>query len=93
MHTLKNSGDFQCVIDEQIIALYWARQEAAIAETALKYGGLCTRVAGNILASREDSEECVNDTYFAAFYPYYGRKSCGGRRLWSGYRRIMRKTS
>lgn len=67
MHTLKNSGDFQCVNDEQIIALYWARQEAAIAETALKYGGLCTRVAGNILASREDSEESVNDTYFAVW--------------------------
>lgn len=53
--------------DEQIIALYWARQEAAITETALKYGGLCTRIAGNILPSREDSEECVNDTYLAVW--------------------------
>lgn len=49
--------------DEQIITLYWARNEAAIAETASKYGGLFFRIASNILSSREDSEECVNDTY------------------------------
>ena len=44
--------------DETIIALYWVRDEAAIHETFLKYGGLCARIAGNILASREDGEEC-----------------------------------
>ena len=49
--------------DSNIIALYWARSEAAISETAEKYGKLCRFVAGNILASPEDSEECVNDTY------------------------------
>ena len=27
--------------DEQIIALYWARQETAIAETSGKYGSYC----------------------------------------------------
>ena len=50
--------------DERIIALYWARDEDAIAETSSKYGKLCHLVAANILSSREDSEECVNDTYF-----------------------------
>lgn len=49
--------------DERIIALYWARDEDAIAETAAKYGRLLFRIADNLLASREDSEECVNDTY------------------------------
>ena len=49
--------------DERIIALYWARDEDAIAETSSKYGKLCHLVAANILSSREDSEECVNDTY------------------------------
>ena len=49
--------------DKQIIDLYWARSESAIAETAAKYGSFCHRIAYNILASREDSEECVNDTY------------------------------
>ena len=49
--------------DRDIIALYWQRMEAAIHETATKYGGLCYTIAHNILFSREDSEECVNDTY------------------------------
>ena len=51
--------------DEDIIALYWARDERAIRETSLKYGRLCRSIAGNILASREDCEECVNDAYLA----------------------------
>ena len=51
--------------DIRIIELYWERKEEAIKETSLKYGGLCTHIARNILSSYEDSEECVNDTYFA----------------------------
>lgn len=53
--------------DSGIIELYWTRMEEAISETALKYGKLCYRIANNILANREDSEECVNDTYLAAW--------------------------
>lgn len=53
--------------DNKIIELYWERKEIAIKETSLKYGGLCTRIAQNILSSYEDSEECVNDTYFAVW--------------------------
>lgn len=49
--------------DERIIELYWARDEDAIRETASKYGKLLFHITGNILSSREDSEECVNDTY------------------------------
>ena len=49
--------------DSMIIDLFWERSESAINETALKYGNYCTRIAMNILQSREDSEECVNDTY------------------------------
>lgn len=51
--------------DNRIIELYWERKEEAIKETSLKYGSLCTHIARNILASYEDCEECVNDTYFA----------------------------
>ena len=40
--------------DRDIIALYWQRMEAAIHETAAKYGGLCYTIAHNILSSRED---------------------------------------
>lgn len=53
--------------DNQIIALYWARSENAISETAKKYGNYCHRVALRILDSREDSEECVNDTWLKAW--------------------------
>lgn len=53
--------------DDGIIELYWERKENAIKETALKYGKLCTYIAKNILSSYEDSEECVNDTYFAVW--------------------------
>lgn len=49
--------------DHDIVALYLARDERAIAETAGKYGGLCMQVSMNILDSRPDAEECVNDTY------------------------------
>lgn len=53
--------------DKEIIALYFGRSEQAIRETAGKYGGLCANIAYNILGSREDAEESVNDTYFAVW--------------------------
>ncbi|MCL2055552.1 MAG: sigma-70 family RNA polymerase sigma factor [Oscillospiraceae bacterium] len=49
--------------DELIIGLYFSRSEAAITETEKKYGGYLLKIAMNILQSREDSEECVSDTY------------------------------
>ena len=49
--------------DKQIVELYWARSERAIAETDSKYGKLCHRIAFHILTDSQDSEECVNDTY------------------------------
>lgn len=53
--------------DAGIIALYFARDERAIEETAAKYGRLCFGIAKNILGSGEDSEECVNDTYLSVW--------------------------
>ena len=53
--------------DENIIELYFARDERAIAATSEKYNGYCMQIAMNILGSHEDSEECVNDTYLAAW--------------------------
>ena len=49
--------------DNEIIELYFSRSENAISETDRKYGSLCRSVAFGILDSREDGEECVNDTY------------------------------
>ena len=35
--------------DSQIVALYWARDEAALSESAVKYGNYCRAIAWNIL--------------------------------------------
>jgi len=53
--------------DDQIVALYWQRDEAAIQETAKAYGNYCYRIAYDILHSEQDAEECVNDTYVKAW--------------------------
>ena len=49
--------------DNQIVELFWARAEQAIAELAAKYGRLCRGIAYRILDSRPDAEECESDTY------------------------------
>ena len=49
--------------DQEIISLYFDRNEQAIKETDTKYGKTCMQVSMNILHSRPDAEECVNDTY------------------------------
>ena len=53
--------------DFSIIQLYHRRDEAAIRESERKYGPLCRSIARNILTIREDAEECVNDTWHAAW--------------------------
>ncbi len=53
--------------DAAIIDLYWARDSRAIDETGFKYGSYLTRVAMNLLGIPEDAEECVSDTYLAAW--------------------------
>ncbi len=49
--------------DSQIIELYWARKEEAIACTEEVYGRKLYVLSDRILRSREDAQECVNDTY------------------------------
>ena len=53
--------------DKTIVALYWERSEAAIEHSQQKYGKYCYRIADNILHNREDSQECVNDTWVRAW--------------------------
>lgn len=53
--------------DSEIIDLYWARSEAAIAETKKAYDSYCHAISYNILCNHEDAEECVNDTYWKAW--------------------------
>ncbi len=70
--------------DAKIVELYWVRSDAALMETAKKFGPYCHTIAYNVLENVEDSEECVNDTYMrawnsmpdkrpAALAPYLGR--------------------
>jgi len=53
--------------DEKIIDLYWSRDENAITETHLKYKNYLFSIAYNIVHYKPDCEECLNDTYLAAW--------------------------
>ncbi len=53
--------------DHKIVDLYWQRSENAIKETAGKYGKMLDGISYSLLSSREDAEECVNDTYLEAW--------------------------
>ena len=53
--------------DHKIVDLYWQRSENAIKETSTKYGRMLDGISYSLLSSREDAEECVNDTYLEAW--------------------------
>ncbi|MBR5741205.1 MAG: sigma-70 family RNA polymerase sigma factor [Firmicutes bacterium] len=53
--------------DRAIVDLYWQRSESAVPETVAKYGPYCRAIAERILGNREDVEECLNDTWLAAW--------------------------
>ena len=53
--------------DAEIVELYWQRDENAIRQTAEKYEAYLSKIAYNIVSDTEDSRECVNDTYLAAW--------------------------
>ena len=53
--------------DQEIISLYFARDEQAIAETSRLYGSMCMSTAMRVLDSRPDAEECVSDAYLKAW--------------------------
>ena len=53
--------------DEEIIELYWARNERAITETDKKYKNYLHTIAYNILHDDLDCEECLNDTYLGTW--------------------------
>ena len=53
--------------DRRIVGLYFDRDQRAVEETEAKYGKYCFSIALNILSSRQDAEECVNDTWLDAW--------------------------
>lgn len=63
LHTMLNEH----LTDEEIIELYWSRNERAIRETDNKYGKYLYVIAYNIVHDRLDCEECLNDTYLGTW--------------------------
>ena len=53
--------------DEQILDLFFARDEGAIAVCEKQFGGDCKRLSMGILHNEADAEECVNDTWLKAW--------------------------
>lgn len=53
--------------DQNIVDMFFTRNEAAITETRMKYGLRLYKVAINILRINEDAEECVSDTLLKAW--------------------------
>lgn len=53
--------------DEEIVELYWQRDEQAIKATDIKYRKNLISIATNILHDKCDSEECLNDAYMCAW--------------------------
>lgn len=60
--------------DTVIINLYFDRSEKAIQATEEKYSKYCFSIAWNVLYDKEDSDECVNDTWLAAWNSIPPRK-------------------
>ena len=50
--------------DDKIIELMENRDESSVSELSKKYGGICGKVARNILRDFTEVEQCLNDTYF-----------------------------
>ena len=53
--------------DEKIIEMFFNRDQQAIHELDMKYGKICRNLSYNIVNSRLDAEECVNDAYLGAW--------------------------
>ena len=53
--------------DTEIVNLFFARSEGAIAETQRKYDGYLRTIASRLLPKDEDAEEILNDVYLAAW--------------------------
>ena len=53
--------------DEQIIELYFRRDQDAIVQTELAHGAKLNALANRILMNHEDAQECVSDAYLTAW--------------------------
>ena len=55
------------ISDDEIVELYWQRDEVALQHTDAKYKSYLQTIAYNILRDARDCEECISDTYLGAW--------------------------
>lgn len=53
--------------DNQIVELFWQRDNQAIKEVQSKYGKLCFQLAKRITGNIQDAEEIVNEAYLGVW--------------------------
>ena len=53
--------------NDELIALLEVKDKNALVELENKYGAYCKSIAMNILRSREDTQECLNDVYLSVW--------------------------
>lgn len=53
--------------DDELITMLEVKDKYALEELEKKYGAYCKSIAMNILRSREDADECLNDTYLSVW--------------------------
>ena len=76
--------------DEKIIEMFFERSEQGIRELDIKYGKICHNLSYNIVNSRQDAEECVNDAYLGVWnaipqsFGTFHSKSIGERKQPNG---------
>ena len=63
----KNCEEVIGTEDNEIVGLFYMRNEKAIEETGGKYGGLMKKISRNILKDPRDAEECYNDSLCAVW--------------------------
>lgn len=54
--------------DSQIIKLFLVCSEKEISELSPKYGGVCMKIAQNVLNNYQSAEGRVNDTYLLTVF-------------------------
>ncbi|MBQ5361746.1 MAG: RNA polymerase subunit sigma-70, partial [Clostridia bacterium] len=65
LHTDQRNA--RLLADDEIVELYWQRDETAIRATDAKYKKHLMAIAYNIVHDARDCEECLNDTYLGAW--------------------------
>lgn len=61
--------------DEKIIEMFFWRSEQGIRDLDIKYGKVFRKLSYNIVNSRQDAEECVNDAYLGVWNAIPPRRS------------------